>query len=157
VTQVDPTLSVFDTRTLDDQVSQSLAPLRTNVIMLGVFGGLALLLASLGLYGVASYSVSLRTREIGVRMALGARPSAVLRLVLGHGLVLVGAGLALGLVASLALASAVPRDLLPNVSARDPWTFIGTSVILGIVACLASYLPARRATRIDPLVALRTD
>ena len=157
VTQIDPTLSIFDARTLDDQVSQSLAPLRTNVIMLGVFGGLAVLLASLGLYGVASYSVSLRTREIGVRMALGAQPAAVLRLVLGHGLLLVGAGLALGLVASLTLASAIPQNLLPNVSARDPWTFIGTSVILGLVACLASYIPARRATRIDPLVALRTD
>jgi macrolide transport system ATP-binding/permease protein len=157
VQQIDPTLSVFDARTLDDQVSQSLAPLRTNVIMLAVFGGLALLLASLGLYGVASYSVSLRTREIGVRMALGAQPSSVLRLVLGQGLVLVGAGLVLGLVASLALASAIPPDLLPNVSARDPRTFIVTSVLLGIVACLASYVPARRATRIDPLVALRTD
>jgi predicted permease len=157
VREIDPTLSVFNVRTLEEQVSQSLQPLRFNVILLTTFGGLALLLASIGLYGVANYSVTQRTREIGVRMALGARPSAVLRLVLGHGLVLVAVGLGLGLVLAFVATSFVPPDLLLNVNPRDPMTFIGTSVLLAAVAMLASYLPARRATRIDPLIALRTE
>jgi predicted permease len=157
VQQIDPTLSVFNVRTLEDQASDALAPLRINVIVLATFGGLALMLASIGLYGVASYSVAQRTREIGVRMALGAQPSSVLRLVLGHGLMLVAVGLGAGLVLALLLASAIPPDLLPNVSARDPLTFGGTSAVLAAVALVASYIPARRATRIDPLIALRTE
>ena len=138
-------------------MSTSLAPLRTNVILLTVFGSLALLLASIGLYGVASYSVNQRTREIGVRMALGARPSSVLRLVLGSGLLVVGLGLVLGLAGSLALTAAVPDGLLPNVSVRDPWTFVGTSLLLAAVAFVATFFPARRATKIDPLLALRAE
>ena len=157
VLEVDPTLSVFNVRTLEEQVSESLAPLRINVIVLTTFGLLALLLAAIGLYGVASYAVSQRTREIGVRMALGAQPSSVLRLVLSHGLALVGIGLGLGLLLAAALTGAVPHNLLPNVSARDPWTFIATSLLLTFVALIASYIPARRATRIDPLIALRTE
>jgi predicted permease len=157
VQQLDPSLSVFNIRTLEEQVSESLAPLRTNVILLTAFGILALLLASIGLYGVASYSVTQRTREIGVRMALGAEPSSVLRLVLGHGLLLIGLGLALGIGAALSLASLVPDGLLPNISPRDPSTFVGTSVLLAVVALVATYLPARRATKIDPLIALRTE
>jgi predicted permease len=157
VQEIDPTLSVFNLRTLEDQAAEALAPLRINVIVLATFGGLALLLASIGLYGVANYSVAQRTREIGVRMALGARPSSVLRLVLRHSLMLVGVGLALGLVLAQGLATAVPQDLLPTVSARDPLTFAGTAVVLAAVALLASYIPARRATRIDPLIALRTE
>ncbi|MEX1128492.1 MAG: ABC transporter permease [Vicinamibacterales bacterium] len=157
VQELDPTLSVFNVRTLEDQAADALAPLRINVIVLAAFGGLALLLASIGLYGVANYSVAQRTREIGVRMALGAQPSSVLRLVLGHGLMLVAAGLGAGLLLALVLASAIPPELLPNVSARDPLTFGGTSAVLAAVALVASYIPARRATRIDPLIALRTD
>ena len=157
VQQLDPTLSVFNIRTLEDQVSQSLAPLRVNVILLTTFGALALLLASVGLYGVANYSVAQRTREIGVRMALGAQAGSVLRLVLGHGLVLVAAGLAIGLGVAYVLAAIVPPDLLPNISTRDPLTFGATAATLGTVALIASYIPAWRATRIDPLVALRTE
>jgi ABC-type antimicrobial peptide transport system permease subunit len=157
VLELDPTLSVFNVRTLEEQVSQSLAPLRVNVVMLGAFGALALLLAAVGLYGVASYAVSQRTREIGVRMALGARPAGVLRLVLGQGLMLVAGGLILGLAAALALSGIVPPDLLPNVSARDPLTFAGTIALLTVVAVGANYIPARRATRIDPLLALRAE
>jgi ABC-type antimicrobial peptide transport system permease subunit len=157
VQQLDPTLSVFDIRTLEDQVSESLAPVRTNVIMLSAFGMLALLLASIGLYGVASYSVAQRTREIGVRMALGAQSGSVLRLVLLHGLLLVAVGLVLGVLAALALTSAIPPDLLPRVSVRDPLTFAATPALLAAVALVASYIPAWRATRIDPLIALRTE
>ncbi|MBA2305665.1 MAG: ABC transporter permease [Acidobacteria bacterium] len=157
VQEIDPTLSVFDIRTLETQVADSLAPLRINVIVLSTFGGLALLLASIGLYGVASYGVGQRTREIGVRMALGAQPSNVLRLVLGHGLLLVAIGLVAGVVLALGLSTIVPPDLLPNVGARDPWTFVATSALLATVAVIASYVPARRATRIDPLIALRTE
>jgi predicted permease len=157
VREIDPTLSVFNVRTLDEQVSQSLQPVRFNVILLTTFGALALLLASIGLYGVANYSVTQRTREIGVRMALGARPSTVLRLVLGHGLLLVAVGLGVGLVLALVATSFVPSELLLNVDPRDPVTFVSTAALLAVVAMLASYLPARRATRIDPLIALRTE
>jgi predicted permease len=157
VQEIDPTLSVFNVRTLADQVFGSLAPVRTNVIVMAAFGVLALALASVGLYGVASYSVTQRTREIGVRMALGARRGSVLRLVLGQGAVLVAAGIGAGLVASTALMSFVPAALLPNVSARDPLTLAATAAVLGVVALMACWIPAFRATRIDPLVALRTE
>jgi predicted permease len=157
VQQLDPTLSVFDVRTLEDQVSDSLGPLRINVILLSIFGALALILASVGLYGVANYSVSQRTREIGVRMALGAQASSVLRLVLVRGLLLVVVGLAAGVVMAFLLSVAIPPDLLTGVSARDPLTFVTTSALLGGVALIASFIPAWRATRIDPLVALRTE
>ena len=154
--EIDPSLSVFNVRTLEEQVSESLQPLLMNVLMLAVFGGLALLLASIGLYGVASYAVSQRTREIGVRMALGAQPSSVLGLVLGQGMILVAAGLAIGLVAAYS-AAGLMRSLVVGVSTHDPVTFLSTAVVLGVIAFLASYIPARRATRIDPLIALRTD
>jgi putative ABC transport system permease protein len=157
VQEIDPTLSVFNIRTLEEQVANSLQPARFNVILLTTFGALALLLASIGLYGVANYSVTQRTREIGVRMALGARPSSVLRLVLGHGLILVAIGLVAGLTAAWFLAALIPADLLGPVKPHDPVTFIATSLILGTVAMLATYIPARRATRIDPLLALRTE
>jgi len=157
VQELDPTLSVFNVRTLEEQVAQSLQPARFNAILLTTFGGLALLLASIGLYGVANYSVSQRTREIGVRMALGARPSTVLRLVLGQGLLLVAIGLVVGFVVAWLLAARLPADLLGGVQPRDPLTFAATSLLLGAVAMLATYIPARRATRIDPLLALRTE
>jgi predicted permease len=157
VQQLDPTLSVFNIRTLDDQVANSLAPLRVNVILMTTFGALALLLACIGLYGVASYSVTQRTKEIGVRMALGASGSSVLRLVLAHGASLVFAGLVVGLLVALPLTWIVPADLLTSVSARDPWTFSVTASVLALVALAATYFPARRATKIDPLIALRTD
>jgi predicted permease len=157
VQQLDPTLSVFDIRTLEDQVSDSLGPLRINVILLSIFGLLALVLASVGLYGVASYSVTQRTREIGVRMALGAQSSTVLRLVLVRGLFLVAVGLATGVAVAFVLSVLIPADLLTNIGARDPLTFAATSALLGGVALIASFIPAWRATRIDPLIALRTD
>ena len=157
VLEIDPTLSVFNIRTLEEQVSNSLAGLRLNVIMLTTFGVLALLLASIGLYGVASYAVTQRTREIGVRMALGASASSVLRLVLVRGLTLVGIGIALGLGLALLGSRFISPDVLPNVSVRDPLTLTATAILLTAVALLANYLPARRATRIDPLLALRSE
>jgi ABC-type antimicrobial peptide transport system permease subunit len=157
VREIDPTLSVFNVRTLEDQVFDSLAPLRTNVIVMAAFGLLALTLASIGLYGVASYSVTQRTREIGVRMALGARRGSVLRLILGQGVLLVAVGVATGLLAATALVSIMPAALLPNVSVRDPLTFAGTAALLTVVALIATCIPAYRATRIDPLVALRAE
>jgi putative ABC transport system permease protein len=156
IQQIDPKLSVFNVRTVDEQVAQSLQPLETNALLLAGFGLLALLLASIGLYGVTSYAVSQRTREIGVRMALGANPATVLGLVLGRGMVLVAVGVAAGLVISL-LSASVMRSLVAGVNPRDPVTFVSTAVILLLVALTANFVPARRATRIDPLVALRTD
>jgi predicted permease len=156
VQQIDPTLSLFNIRTLEEQVGLSLQPQKMNVVLLTIFGTLALLLAAIGLYGVASYSVSQRTREIGVRMALGAPRSNVLGLVLGRAMILVGAGLILGLAAAYPVAGLM-RALLVGVDARDPITFAATAAGLATVALLASYLPALRATRIDPLVALRSE
>jgi predicted permease len=157
VREVDPTLSIFNIRTLEDQVYDSLTGLRTNVIVMGAFGVLAVLLASIGLYGVASYMVTQRTREIGVRMALGAGRGNVLRLMLGRGLIMVAVGLALGVLAASALMSVVPPALAPNVNVRDPLTFALTATLLAGVAAIASLIPAYRATRIDPLRALRTE
>lgn len=155
--EVDPTLALFNIQTLEDQVADALAPLRTNVILLTAFGALALLLAAIGLYGVTSYTVTHRTREIGVRMALGARPGAVLGLVLTQGLTLVGIGLAIGLVAAFGLSTLVPPDFIANTSPRDPVTFAATAAVLAVIAVVATYVPAKRATRIDPLIALRTE
>jgi predicted permease len=156
VQQIDPKLSVFNVRTVDEQVGQSLRPLEMNAMLLGGFGLLALLLASIGLYGVTSYAVSQRTREIGVRMALGANPGSVLALVLRRGMLLVGIGIGAGLTISL-LSAGVLQALVARTSPRDPLTFVSTPAVLLVVALAANYLPARRATRIDPLVALRID
>jgi putative ABC transport system permease protein len=119
-----------------------------------LFAALALVLACVGLYGVISYSVAQRTHEIGVRMALGARPRDVLRLVLRQGMGLTIVGLVVGIAVGL-LATRVLSDMLFGVTARDPLTFVGVPALLLLVAFLACYIPARRATRIDPLVALR--
>ena len=122
--------------------------------LLAVFGGLALLLAVIGVYGVLSYSVNQQTREIGIRMAMGAQAGRVLSLVVGQGMKLAGAGLALGLLVAFG-AMRVLSSLLFGVSAHDPLTFAGVSLILAFAAVLACYIPARRATKVDPIVALR--
>jgi len=156
VRELDPTLTLFNVQTLEDQIQQSLQPQKMVVILLTTFGALALMLAAIGLYGVGSYAVAQRTREIGVRMALGAQPSSVLSLVLGNGMLLVGIGLAVGLVASYFVAGAMGA-LIVGVNPHDPLTFAATPVLLAVIALVASYVPARRATRIDPLLALRTE
>jgi ABC-type antimicrobial peptide transport system permease subunit len=135
-------------------VDRSLGTDRLITMLSSCFGGLALLLASIGLYGVMSYAVARRTNEIGIRMALGARRSNVLRLVLGHGSKLAFLGVAVGIVAALGLTRFL-SSLLFDVKPTDPLTYTAVSVVLGGVALLASYIPALRATKVDPMVALR--
>jgi ABC-type antimicrobial peptide transport system permease subunit len=135
-------------------LNQSLWPARLAAILLGALGVLALTLASAGLYGVMAYSVTQRTREIGVRMALGADRSQVLTMVLRQAITLVVIGLAIGVTGALAVARVVTR-LLFGMSATDPATFVGVCLILVVIAMLASYVPAWRASRLDPLRALR--
>jgi len=147
---------IWRVQTLEDLLSTSVAPRRFNMLLLGVFAGVALVLAAVGLYGVMSYSVSWRTHEIGIRMALGAERADVLRLVVRQGMTMTLIGLVLGLVGAF-LLSRVIAGLLFGVSATDPLTFAGVSIVLLAVALLACLIPARRATRVNPLVALRTE
>lgn len=151
---LDRSLPIYNLRTMEQVLSESMARRRFNLWLLGLFSGLALLLASLGIYGVMSYMVTQRTREIGIRMALGAKRRDVLRLVLGQGVVLVGVGIAAGLAAAAGLSYTL-ASLLYGVSRTDPATYVGVSGLLAAVALLACYLPARRAMRVDPMVALR--
>ena len=151
---LDRDLPVADVRTLEEQLDLSLLPARVAAYTLGGFGLLALALAAIGIYGVVSYTVARRTREIGVRVALGAGRADVLRLILGEGLSAVGAGLGLGLLLSFALTR-VLGGFLYGVTASDPLTFVGVPALLGSVALAAGYLPARRAAKVDPMVALR--
>jgi putative ABC transport system permease protein len=154
VQTVDPNLPVFGERTMEDVVSSSLAQRRFALQVVGGFGVLALLLAGIGVYGVVAYSVSQRTREIGIRLALGASNGAILRWVFRQGMRLTLFGMAAGLVAALALTRLL-RGLLFGVSAADPLTYGGLALLLAAVALLACYVPARRATKVDPMVALR--
>src|SRR5262249_20800661 len=125
-----------------------------NMLFIGLFAGLGLLLASVGIYGVVSYAVAQRTHELGIRIALGARGAAVMRLILGHGLALALGGVALGTVASLELTRLM-KAFLFGVEATDPPTFVAVAFLLTAVALIACWIPARRATKVDPMVALR--
>jgi predicted permease len=155
VQAIDPTLPVLNVQTLSERVENSLGNERSQATLIGSSGVLALLLAAVGLYGVMSYTVAQRTREIGIRMALGAGRGNVMGLVLKQGVTLVTAGVVLGLAAAVPLIKIFVAGLLFGVSAFDPLTFIGTSGVLLVVSLLASYVPARRATKVDPLIALR--
>ena len=154
VQAIDPDQPVAAVRTMDQWVDISVAEPRYRTALLGLFAGLALVLASTGIYGVMSYSVAQRTHEIGVRMALGARRFDVLKLVVRQGMVLVVIGVTLGLAGAFALTR-VMASLLFGVTAKDPATFAGVALLLAVVAFVACYIPARRATKVDPLVALR--
>jgi predicted permease len=156
VRELDPMLAVFGVEPLTDTVSRTTAEQRFTMTLVGLFAAIALGLAALGVHGVLSYAVAQRTREIGIRIALGAHPQAVRRRVVADGLLLSGIGLAVGLAGALALARLF-ASLLYGVSATDPITLAGVAGVLGLVAVLASYLPARAATRVDPTVALRVE
>ena len=147
---------IADAQTMNEVIAESLAQRRFAMIVLGAFAAAALLLASLGIYGVISYLVGQRTHEIGIRVALGASRRQIMSLVLGHGMKMTLAGVALGLVAAFGLTRLM-RTLLYGVGATDPVTFAIIAVLLMLVALLACYIPARRATKVDPLVALRNE
>ncbi|HEV2147308.1 MAG TPA: ABC transporter permease, partial [Longimicrobiaceae bacterium] len=156
VWSLDRNVPISDVRPLGRVVSESLSQPRVLVLLLGGFGVLALVLGAIGIYGVVSYGVAQRSREFGVRMALGARAGDVLRLVLGGAFRLAAAGVLAGVAASLVLARLLASQLY-GVRPTDPATFLGVAALLAAVALVASWLPARRATRVDPMVALRAD
>ena len=152
--QLDPELPLAGVATMDQLLADSLARSRFTMLLLGIFSAVALVLAAVGIYGLIAYSVTQRTQELGIRIALGAQNRDVLRLVLAQGTRLTFLGVAIGLFAALAL-SRLLATLLFNVSATDPLTFAGVAALLAAVALLACFIPARRATRVDPIVALR--
>src|SRR2546430_1279265 len=151
---VDKDQPVADIDTMDHIVSEAIARQRFSMLLLGIFAALALLLAAVGIYGVMSYSVAQRTHEIGIRMALGAQRSDVLKMTIKQGLKLVTFGLVIGLGSAFILTR-VMASLLFGVSATDPLTFVTISLMLMGVALLASYIPALRATKVEPIIALR--
>ncbi len=154
--ELEPTLPVFGVRTMDEIFDSTVSNQRIMLTLLSVFAGLALLLASVGLYGVLSYIVSQRTREVGIRVALGATRGSILALILRQGAGLVAIGLVLGLAGYFALSTLIAK-LLFGVAATDPATLITAPIVLAAVALIACLLPGRRATRVDPMVALRTE
>jgi predicted permease len=154
VAEIDPREVVYNVQTMDEVVSNSFAARRLSMMLLGVFAGLALALACVGIYGVISYLVGQRTHEIGVRMALGAQRGDVMRLVIGHGARMALVGVAIGVVAALLLMRLMANQFF-GVSAHDPLTFAGVAALLLLVAVAACYIPARRAMRVDPIIALR--
>jgi putative ABC transport system permease protein len=156
VRQIDPELAVANVRTVHELVEQNVAGDKFRTTLLAIFAALALVLAAVGIYGVMTYAVGRRSREIGIRLALGARAGEIYRLVLGEGLGVAGVGIAIGLLASAALTRAVSK-LLFEVSTTDAATFIIVPALLLAIAALACFVPARRAARVDPSVTMRTD
>ena len=154
VLSLDPDQPIFDIKTMDERLSSSVAVNRFVMLLIGVFAGLATILAAVGIYGVMAFTVSQRTHEIGVRMALGASARDVIRLVLSRGLMLVSSGMGIGIAGALTL-SRVMESLVFEVSTTDPWMFALISAVLAAVAMLSCFLPAYKAVRIDPMIALR--
>jgi putative ABC transport system permease protein len=154
VNEVDKTVPVADIETMDRIVTESVMQPRFNMVLLGLFSAIALVLSAAGIYGVTSYTVTQRTHELGIRLALGAQLGDVLRLILKQGLVVILIGVAIGLVAAFLLTRLL-KSLVFGVSTTDPLTFVGITLLLSLVALIACYVPARRATKVDPLVALR--
>jgi putative ABC transport system permease protein len=156
VASLDPAQPIFDVRTMQERVEETWAAPRLMTFLLGTFAGLALLLAVVGLYGVMAYNGIRRMREIGVRLALGARRQQIVSMMLTQGMRLLGIGLVIGFIAAL-IASRVLRSLLFEVSATDPLVYAGVSLMLGVAAALACWIPARRASRVDPIITLRAE
>ena len=154
LTHLDSTLPIFDVRTYDRVVKDDTEVRRFTASLLGVFAGVALFLATIGIYGVLSYTIEQRTHEIGVRMALGASGSVVVKMIVLQAMRTVGAGLAIGIAAALALTRYI-SSMLYGIRSWDPLVFVAITALLGGVALLASYLPARRATKVDPIMTLR--
>jgi putative ABC transport system permease protein len=154
VRSIDPDLPAYNVKTVEEYLDGTIAIPRFNSMLLGIFAGLALVLTAVGLYGVISYGVAQRTHEIGIRMALGAQPTEMMRLIVRQGLRLALLGVGLGLVAALAFTHFL-SSLLFGVTATDPVSFATVVVTLLAVVLLACYVPARRAMRVDPMVALR--
>jgi putative ABC transport system permease protein len=154
VRTLDPGIAIRNLQPLESYGDDARAPMRFNLILIGIFGAIALTLAAVGLYGVMAYSVTQRSHELGIRIAVGASPRDILRLVVGQGIRMTLLGAAIGLVVSLAVTRAL-SSLLFGVSVTDPLTFVAVPVVLAFVAILACYLPARRAMRVDPIIALR--
>jgi putative ABC transport system permease protein len=156
VNQLDPNLGTFGIMTMADHLDNALNLAYTSALLAGSFGAVALLLAIIGIYGVVAYSVARRTREVGIRMALGASPQDVLRLVLGNGLGLALTGMAIGLAVAVSAAPLV-AGMLYDLSPRDLSIFLSIPVLLVTVVLIATYLPARRAMRVDPVISLRSE
>jgi ABC-type antimicrobial peptide transport system permease subunit len=156
VASLDRDLPVYDAFTLEAMVDRALGQPRFYVLLLSIFASLAVVLAVVGIYGVIAYTVQQRTREIGIRIALGASHGRVVGMVVRRGLVLALAGITLGSAGAYAMTR-VLQSLLYGVGARDPMTFVAVPALLGVVAVLASWLPARRAARVDPLAAMRAE
>ena len=154
--EIDPDMPIYDMQTMTQAISTSVAQPRFYMGLLTGFAGLALLLAALGIYGVISYGVSQRVRELGIRIALGATNESILKLILGQGLTLVGLGLAVGIAGAL-LLTRVLTSMLYGVTPADLPTLILVPVTLAATALLASYFPARRAARVDPVTAMRSE
>jgi putative ABC transport system permease protein len=153
---VDPDVAFYRVRTMKEQVAEAVAQPRLRSALLGLFSTVALILASLGIYSVTACSVAERKKELGIRIALGAEPSAVRAMILGQGLKLTVIGLVLGLAGAAAAARLI-EGFLYGVSAADPFTYVTTCAVFLAVAMLASYLPARRAMKVDPIVTLREE
>jgi putative ABC transport system permease protein len=154
IADMDSDLPLSNMRTMEQILSESIMRPRFNMLLITIFAVVAMMLASVGIYGVISYSVSQRTHEIGVRIALGARPGDIFRMVVGQGLKIALTGVGAGLVAALALTR-VMVSLLYGVQATDPLTFAAISAALTAIVIMASYIPARRATKVDPMISLR--
>jgi ABC-type antimicrobial peptide transport system permease subunit len=154
VREIDPALPLYDVKTETQQIEESLSTQRMFAQLSTFFGGLALLLASIGLYGLLAYSVGQRIHEFGIRMALGAQRGNILSMVFKRGTMLVTVGVVIGAAGALA-ATRLLKTYLYGVQPSDPWTLAGAALVLIVVALIACWIPARRATRVDPMIALR--
>jgi putative ABC transport system permease protein len=157
VYSLDGSLPVGSVRTLEEIVARSISQPRFYMTLLTLFAAVALMLAAIGIFGVLSYAVAQRTREIGIRMALGAHQSSVLGLIVREAMVMTTGGVVIGVIAAFLLTEWLVATLLFDTSPHDPATFIGVAITLALVALAAAYVPARRATRVDPIVALRAE